>query len=120
MMVAREFVAAAKLAGVDVFLEPFSIILHSSDRPDLVLRDPHGCIQMVADVRTASVSVYGTYREATATYGHAAACGAALKKNKWLSQAIAQGLTHFGPVVEGGGSLGSTIANFIALLASRA
>jgi hypothetical protein len=113
-------VAAAKLAGVDVLLEPSSIMLHSNDRPDLALRDPHGCIRMIADVRTASVSVYGTCRGAAATSGHAAACGATLKDTKWLSQAIAQGLTHFSLVAEDGGALGPTIANFIALLASKA
>ena len=37
--IVRELVAAAKLAGVDVVLEPSSIMLHSNDRPDLALRD---------------------------------------------------------------------------------
>ena len=40
-----------KLAGVDVVLEPSSIMLHSNDRPHLALRDQFGRLCVIVDVR---------------------------------------------------------------------
>ena len=80
--IVREFLAAAKLAGVDVVLEPSSIMLHSNDRPDLALRDQFGRLCVIADVRTAVVAVDGTCMGQPPTPGHAAACGVILKDAK--------------------------------------
>ena len=80
--IVRELVAAAKLAGVDVVLEPFNIIPHSNDRPDLALRDQFGRMCVIVDVRTTVVSVDGTCIGTAATPGHAAACGFILKDAK--------------------------------------
>ena len=118
--IVRELVAAAKLACVDVVLEPSNIMLHSNDRPDLALRDQFGRLCVIADVRTAVVAVDGTCIGAAATPGHAAACGVILKDAKWIPQAVAQGLVHFSLVVEDGGTLSPAISNFISTLASKA
>ena len=119
--IVRELVAAAKLAGVDVVLEPSNIMLHSNDRPDLALRDQFGRLCVIVDVRTTVVSVDGTCIGAAATPGHVAACGVILLKDaKWIPQAVAQGLVHFSLVVEDGGTLSPAISNYISVLASKA
>jgi hypothetical protein len=118
--VVREFVAAAKLAGIDVESEPSNIMLHTNDRPDLGLRDSHGRFNVIVDVRTAEVTVDGVCQGAALTPGHAAACAATIKDAKWLPQAKAQGMRFFALPVECGGRLGAGSLDFIDTLASKA
>ena len=94
-------------------------MLHYHSRPDWVVLLGGSQADVIADMRTAVVSIDGSCNGAAATAGHAAAQAATAKESKWVPQAAAQGLRFFAFVIECYGRLGDGALAYLDWIASR-